>query len=84
MDATNGYDFLARTFYLGRVELTPEETESRNQEDVFTDNLGVLIIKLITQDPIVAQIVSSRSIAGNPFPTLSMTTHTPPKIISLC
>jgi hypothetical protein len=36
-------------------------------------------IKLITQDPIVAQIVSSHSITGEPFPALSKTTHTPPK-----
>ena len=35
-DTTKGHDILTSTFYLGRVEPTPEETESRN-------NLGVLM-----------------------------------------
>ena len=42
-DTTEGYVVLTSTFYLGRVEPTPEETKSRDQEDISTDNLGVLM-----------------------------------------
>ena len=43
MDTIEGYYILTSTFHLGRVELIPEEKEARNQEDLSTDNLGVLM-----------------------------------------
>ena len=42
-DTPKGYDFLTSTFYLGWMKLTTEETEARNQEDLSTDNIGVLM-----------------------------------------
>ena len=42
-DTPKGYDILTSTFYLGWMKLTTEETEAINQEDLSTDNIGVLM-----------------------------------------
>ena len=64
-DVTEGHIVLTSTFYLGRAEPTPEETESRDQEDIPTDNLWVLMDSLRKSMKVIIEYTNNEMEALN-------------------